>query len=79
LHGTSVGYVFSELQTVKSSDSSADATMNGKTVIVMRLDLGKGKGKLSCVMILSLEHARQLRDDLERVLDEHARRTEDSS
>jgi hypothetical protein len=74
---TLVDYVYSEIQEVARNDHDpSDASMNGRLVVAVRLDAGPGRP--SEVLILPVEHAARLRDDLTRALEEFDRMTEET-
>lgn len=70
MRGKAAEYVYAELQVVESCDDPANREMNGSHVVALRMNLGDPDP--SRVVILTMAHALQLRDDLNRTLEEHA-------
>ena len=75
MRGKAAEYVYAELQVVESCDSPGNAEMDGSHVVAVRLGLGGDCP--SGVLIFTMAHALQLRDDINRILREHAELTSD--
>lgn len=73
-HGVAVEYVYAELQVVESCDDPANEDMNGSHVVALRINEGTPGSR---VLIVTMAHALAMRDDLNRVLREHAELTAD--
>lgn len=75
MKGHASEYVYSELQVVESCDDPANQEMTGRHVVAVRLNLGGDTP--SGVLIFCMAQALALRDDLNRILAEHAELTRD--